>query len=54
MILAQPKFSDSFVRERTHAAAALHGGKQKLGETFRVGERTWRQLLILGASAAVR
>ncbi|THK33359.1 IS110 family transposase [Ensifer sp. MPMI2T] len=30
------------------------GGKQKLGATSRMGERTLRRLLILGASAAVR
>jgi transposase len=30
------------------------GGKQKLGETSRMGERTLRRLLIIGASAAVR
>lgn len=30
------------------------GGKQKLGETPRMGERTLRRLLIIGASAAVR
>ncbi|MCA1455159.1 IS110 family transposase [Bradyrhizobium sp. BRP22] len=30
------------------------GGKQKLGETSRMGERTLRRLLIIGASATVR
>jgi transposase len=30
------------------------GGKQKLGETSRMGERTLRRLLIIGASAIVR
>ena len=30
------------------------GGKQRLGETSRMGERTLRRLLIIGASAAVR
>ena len=30
------------------------GGKQKLGETSRMGERTLRRLLIIGASAAAR
>ncbi|MDA9391249.1 transposase, partial [Bradyrhizobium sp. CCBAU 45394] len=30
------------------------GGKQKLGKTSRMGERTLRRLLIIGASAAVR
>jgi transposase len=30
------------------------GGKQKLGETSQMGERTLRRLLIIGASAAVR
>ncbi|UVO30685.1 IS110 family transposase [Bradyrhizobium arachidis] len=30
------------------------GGKQKLGEMSRMGERTLRRLLIIGASAAVR
>jgi transposase len=30
------------------------GGKQKLGQTSRMGERTLRRLLIIGASAAVR
>jgi len=30
------------------------GGKQKLGEISRMGERTLRRLLIIGASAAVR
>lgn len=30
------------------------GGKQKLGETSRMGERTLRRLLIVGASATVR
>jgi transposase len=30
------------------------GGKQKLGETSRRGERTLRRLLIIGASATVR
>ncbi|MER9304274.1 IS110 family transposase [Mesorhizobium sp. M0496] len=30
------------------------GGKQKLGETSRMGERPLRRLLIIGASAAVR
>jgi transposase len=30
------------------------GGKQKLGETSRMGERTLRQLLIIGARWAVR
>lgn len=30
------------------------GGKQTLGETSRMGERTLRRLLIIGASAAVR
>ena len=30
------------------------GGKQKLGETSRMGERTLRRLLIIGASASVR
>lgn len=30
------------------------GGKQKLGTTSRMGERTLRRLLIIGASAAVR
>lgn len=30
------------------------GGTQKLGETSRMGERTLRRLLILGASATVR
>jgi len=30
------------------------GGKQKLGETYRMGERTLRRLLIIGASATVR
>jgi transposase len=30
------------------------GGKQKLGETSRMGERTLRRLLIIGASTAVR
>ena len=30
------------------------GGKQKLSETSRMGERTLRRLLIIGASAAVR
>lgn len=30
------------------------GGKQKLGETSRMGERTLRRLLVIGASAAVR
>lgn len=30
------------------------GGRQKLGETSRMGERTLRRLLIIGASAAVR
>lgn len=30
------------------------GGKQKLGETSRMGERTLRRMLIIGASATVR
>jgi transposase len=30
------------------------GGKQKLGETSKRGERTLRRLLIIGASAVVR
>jgi transposase len=30
------------------------GGKQKLGETSRMGERNLRRLVIIGASAAVR
>jgi transposase len=30
------------------------GGKQKLGQTSCMGERTLRRLLIIGASAAVR
>jgi transposase len=30
------------------------GGKQRLGETSRMGERTLRRLLIIGASATVR
>jgi transposase len=39
---------------RAHSAAALDGRKEKLGETSRIGERTLRRLLIIGASAIVR
>jgi transposase len=33
---------------------AISGGKQKLGATSKIGERTLRRLLIIGASAVVR
>ena len=53
--------AQTFKRGRDFAAwlglTPLHrstGGKQKLGETSRMGERTLRRLLIIGASAAVR
>ena len=33
---------------------AFHGGKQKLGATSKMGERTLRRVLIVGAAALVR
>jgi transposase len=51
----------TFVRARDFAAwlgltplQRSTGGKQKLGETSKRGERTLRRLLIIGASAVVR
>ena len=40
--------------ERAYKGHVLWLGKQKLGKTSRMGERTLRRLLIIGASAAVR
>ena len=57
--LAPP--SQSFARGRNFAAwlgltplQRSSGGKQRLGKTSKMGERTLRRLLIIGASAVVR
>ena len=60
-LLALAPSAQTFKRGRDFAAwlgltplQRSSGGKQKLGETSRMGERTLRRLLIIGASAAVR
>ena len=59
MVLAPP--AETFVKGRDFAAwlgltplQRSTGGKQKLGATSKMGERTLRRLLIIGSSAVVQ
>ncbi|MCK1413245.1 IS110 family transposase [Bradyrhizobium sp. CW4] len=60
-LLALAPTAEAFKKGRDFAAWLVltplqrsTGGKQKLGETSRMGERTLRRLLTIGASVAVR
>ena len=39
---------------RADPGSALQGGKERLGKTSKMGERSLRRLLIIGASAVAR